>query len=60
MRSSSNRNSRVIALNGYPLHSRSLKGWGWIVGGNDLMVRCRPAGDGLLDEAMEEQSAGLG
>lgn len=24
------------------------------------MVRCRPAGDGLLDEAMEEQSAGLG
>ena len=24
------------------------------------MVRCRPAGDGLLDEAMEEQSAGPG
>src|SRR5450756_1732585 len=50
----------LIILNGYPLHSRSLKGWGSIVGGNDLMVRCRPAGDGLLDEAMEEQSAGLG
>src|SRR5664279_2981166 len=46
--------------NGYPLHSRSLKGWGWIVNGNDLMVRCRPTGDGVLDEAMEEQSAGLG
>src|ERR1039458_45625 len=50
----------VFDVNGYPLHSRSLKGWGWIVGGNDLMVRCRPAGEGLLDEAMEEQSAGLG
>src|ERR1039457_4685972 len=51
---------KPIKLNGYPLHSRSLKGWGWIVGGNDLMERCRPAGDGLLDEAMEEQSVGLG
>ena len=49
-----------ILLNGYPLHSRSPQCWGWIAGGNDLMVGCRSYGNGLLGEAMEEQPAGLG
>ena len=44
----------------YPFHSRSPQCWGWIAGGNDLMVGCRSYGNGLLGEAMEEQSAGLG
>ncbi|MDZ4345985.1 MAG: hypothetical protein U1E51_26525, partial [Candidatus Binatia bacterium] len=49
-----------MSQNGYPLHSRSPQGWGWIADRNDLMVWCRCDGNGLLYEAMEEQSTGLG
>ena len=49
-----------IVKSGYPLHSRSPQCWGWVAGGNDLMVGCRSYGNGLLGEAMEEQPAGMG
>ena len=38
--------ARVIRISGYPLHSRSPQCWGWVAGGNDLMVGCRSYGNG--------------
>ena len=41
-------------------HTRSPQCWGRSLVAMILMVRCRCYGNGLLGEAMEEQSAGLG